>query len=107
MLMAEQQPTPRKPPPPQSSEDEWGTTTRIGYEDRPAYQPRKVVHKRKGSRLLRTFGSLLVVCGIAWATYVTTSTDGIGGLLKPGVPSRPVLVLAAGLLILLLEKLIR
>lgn len=107
MLMAEQQPTPRKPPPPQSSEDEWGTTTRIGYEDRPAYQPRKAVAKRKGSRFLRSLGSLLVVVGIAWATYVATSTEGIGALLKPGVPSRPILVLAAGLLILVLEKLIR
>ena len=98
---------PRKPPPPQSSKDEWGTTTRIGYEDRPAYQPRKVVPKRRGSRFLRTLGSLLVVGGIAWATYVATSADGINALLKTGLPSRPILVLAGGLLILLLEKLIR
>lgn len=104
MLMPDREPMPRKQPP----EDEWGTTSRIGYEDRPTFrQPRKVVATRKGSRPLRTFGSLLVVVGLAWLTYVATSPDGIGTLIKPGVPPRPVLVLSAGLLILLLEKLVK
>lgn len=105
--MAEQQPTPRKPPQ-DPSQDEWGTTTRVGYEDRPVYhEPRKVVPKRKGSRLLRVIGGMLVVAGIAWITYVATSPGGISALLKPGLPLRPILVLAAGLLILVLEKLVR
>ena len=105
MLMPEQRPRPKEP-----IQDEWGTTTRIGYEDRPAYHaPRKTPPKRKGSPLLRAIGGLLVVGGIAWGTYIVTSTEGIGGLLRPGSgwPARPVIVCAAGLLILLLEKLIR
>ena len=57
--------------------------------------------------MLRTIGGLLVVGGIFWATYVGTSTGGWSDLLKPGLPARPILVLAAGLLVLLLEKLIR
>ena len=93
------------PPPPQ---DEWGTTNREGYEDRPFYQPPKQAPpKRKGSRVLRTIGGLLVVGGIFWATYLGTSTGGWSDLLKPGVPSRPILVVVAGVLVLLLEKLIR
>lgn len=102
MLMAEQRPGSRKPP-----EDEWGRPTRTGYEDRPAYQPRKVVRQRKGSRFLSTIGGLLVVVGMAWITYVVTSPNGIDTLLKPGIPSPPVLTLGAGLLVLLLERLVK
>lgn len=103
MRMPEKEPTPRKP-----VQDEWGTTTREGYEDRPVYQPpRKAVPQRKGNRFLRTVGGLLVVGGMAWSTYVATSPGGLTTLLTPGLPSRPILVLAAGLLVLVLEKLIR
>ena len=100
-------PEPTSKPQP-SPQDDWGTTTRQGYEDRPFYQPPKQAPpKRKGSRVLRTLGGLLVVAGIFWATYVATSTGGWRDLLRPGFPSRPVLVLAVGLLVLLLEKLFR
>jgi hypothetical protein len=50
---------------------------------------------------------LLVVGGIFWGTYVITSVAGPAALLKPGLPSHPVLMSAAGVLILLLQKLIR
>ena len=103
MLMAEQRPKSKDP----HNQDEWGTTTREGYEDRPVYQPRKAAPQRKGNRFLRTVGGLLVVGGMAWSTYVATSPGGLSTLLTPGLPSRPVLVLAAGLLVLLLEKLVR
>jgi hypothetical protein len=94
-------------PKPKVIEDEWGTT-RIGYEDRPVFQPpRKSAPKRQGSPLLRSLGGLLVVGGIFWGTYVITSVDGPAALLKPGLPSRPVLMCASGVLILLLQKLIR
>jgi hypothetical protein len=102
MFMVEQRPKPGKPP-----EDDWGTSTRMGYEDRPAHQTRKLPPKRNGSRFLRTIGSVLVVGGLAWITYVATSPNGLSTLLRPGLPSPPVLVLAGGLLILLLEKLVR
>jgi hypothetical protein len=87
-------------------EDEWGTS-RVGYEDRPAYQPRKSAPRRKGNAFLRSLGGLLVVGGIFWGTYLLTSVNGPPAVLKPGVPSRPVLACAVGLLILILEKLIR
>ena len=93
-------------PNPKIIEDEWGTS-RVGYEDRPVYQPRKTAPKRKGNAFLRSLGGLLVLAGIFWGTYLITSTAGPPALLKPGVPSRPVLACAAGLLILLLEKLFR
>lgn len=100
--MAEQRPGSRQTP-----EDEWGRPSRAGYEDRPAYQPRKVVRQRKGSRFLRTIGGLLVIAGMAWITYVATSPNGLDTLLKPGTPSPPILTLGAGLLTLLLERLLK
>jgi hypothetical protein len=102
-------PMPEQRPKPEDShvQDEWGTTTRIGYEDRPAYQPRKVIAKRRGSSLLRAIGGLAIVGGIFWGVYVVTSTQGINGLFHTGWPARPVILCGAGLLILLLEKLIR
>ena len=95
-----------KPNAPQE-QDEWGTSIREGYEDRPVYRPRKAEPKRKGSSLLRAIGGLAIVAGLAWGTYVVTSTEGVGGLLRPGWPARPVILCGAGALILLLEKLIR
>lgn len=102
MLMRERT-RPGKPP----AQDVWGGSTRIGYEDRPTHQPRKIVPKRKGSRFLSSIGALLVVGGMAWVTFVATSPGGLDTLLKPGMPSRPVLVLVAGLVVLLLEKLLK
>ncbi|HEY6249014.1 MAG TPA: hypothetical protein VI685_03580 [Candidatus Angelobacter sp.] len=99
-----ERPKPNLPP---KAEDEWGTTIREGYEDRPVYQPKKAAPKRKGSPLLRAIGGLAIVGGIAWGTYVVTSTQGVAGLLRPGWPARPIVLVAAGLLTLLLEKLLR
>jgi len=98
-----------RPKPKETSQDEWGTTSRQGYEDRTAFHaPRKPPPpKRRGSPLLRAIGGLAIVGGIVWGTYVVTSTQGLGGLLRPGWPARPILLCAAGLLVLLLEKLIR
>jgi hypothetical protein len=102
--MAEHPPAPRKPP---QEDDAWGTTQRMGYEDRPVYQPRKVAPKRKGSRPLRLLGGLIVVGAIVWAVYVATSVNGLTALLKVGPPAPPIVLLAVGLLILLFEKLVR
>lgn len=100
-------PEEQRPKPEHHVEDQWGTTTRIGYEDRPVYQPRKPAPKRKGSPLLRAIGGLGIVGGIFWGVYVVTSTEGIHGLFHTGWPARPILLCAAGLLALLLEKMIR
>lgn len=101
--MPEQRPDPED----HHVKDEWGTTTRIGYEDRPVYQPRKAPPKRKGSPLLRAIGGLAIVGGIFWGVYVVTSTAGINGLFHTGWPARPILLCAGGLLVLLLERMIR
>ncbi|HEY6349647.1 MAG TPA: hypothetical protein VI636_09580 [Candidatus Angelobacter sp.] len=101
--MPEQRPKPKDP----HNQDEWGTTTREAYEDRPAYQPRRRPPAKRGSPLLRAIGGLAIVGGIAWGAYVVTSVQGIGGLFHPGWPARPILVCAVGLLVLLLEKLFR
>lgn len=98
----EEQPKPSKPP-----EDEWGATTRIGYEERSVYQPRKSVPQRRGNRFLRIFGSILVVGGLAWITYISTAPDGLRNMLRPELQLRPIVLLGAGLLVLLLEKLVR
>lgn len=104
MPMPEQRPKPKE-----IQQDEWGTSSREGYQDRPGYHaPRKAPPpKRKGSPLLRAIGGLAIVGGIVWGTYVVTSTQGVGGLLRPGWPARPIVLCAAGLLVLLLEKLFR
>jgi hypothetical protein len=104
LIMAEHLQPPRKP---SQQDDEWGTTQRMGYEDRPVYQPRKVVLARKGNRPLRLIGSLIVVGAVIWTAYVATSLNGLPSLLKAGRPAPPIVLLAVGLLILLLEKLIR
>ena len=93
----------------QRPEDTWGTSTRVGYEDRPAQQPRRPVvpPTKKGNRFLRLLGGMLVVGSLGWIAYVSTSVDGINSLLKPGVPAPPVFLLAGGLFVLLLEKLFR
>lgn len=90
------------------TEDEWGSTTRVGYEDRGVFRPRKVtVRQRKGSRFLRVIGGLLVVGGLAWITYISTAPNGFRTLLKPDLQLRPIVMLGAGLLVLLLEKLLK
>ena len=100
-------PMPERPKSDAPQQDEWGTTSREGYEDRPVYQPRKTAPKRKGSPFLKAIGGLAIVAGLAWGTYVVTSTEGVAGLLKPGWPARPIILCIGGVLILLLEKLIR
>ena len=88
--------------------DVWGDITRAGYEDRPVYRLGRIgPEKKKGNRLLRSIGSAVVVASFFWIAYVATSLNGLSSLLRPGSPSPPVGLLAAGLLILLLEKFLR
>jgi len=84
-------------------QDEWGASSREGYEPRPAYQPRKAV-KRRESNPLKVLGSLLMVTAIFWATYLLTSGKGMAVLIVfPG----PVHVCGLGALVSILGKFIR
>ena len=51
-------------------QDNWGTGAREGYEDLGPVRPRREAHRKRGSPLLRGLGSLAIVGGIFWGTYV-------------------------------------
>ena len=91
-------------PPKRAFQDEWGDT-RVGYEDRSAYRPK---HERTGSggnKFLGSVGSLLIVAGILWGTYLFTSGKMETSRLWqfPG----PVHICVAGLIISIISKLLR
>src|SRR5258708_10371292 len=55
-------------------QDEWGTTTREAYDDKPVFQqPRRKALPRKGSGSVKSIGGLLILGGIFWGTYLVTS----------------------------------
>lgn len=91
-------------PPKKPYQDEWGDT-RIGYEDRTAVRPIKSSQTASGNKFLGSAGSLLIVAGILWGTYLLTSGKiDTSQLMKfPG----PVHVCAAGLILAVIGKLLR
>ena len=92
------QPQPSK----KAYQDEWGDTTRIGYEDKPVYQPRKRAPGRQGNKFLGSLGSLLIVGALLWGTYLLTSNGfNASVLLKfPG----PVHVAGAGVIVSIISR---
>jgi hypothetical protein len=68
-----QQPQPKHKPKHKVIQDEWGTTTREAYEDRPVYQTRRKAPQREGSGFIKSIGGLLILGGIFWGTYLVTS----------------------------------
>ena len=65
--------TMQQPPKNKVTQDEWGTTTREAYEDRPTYQPRRKTPQRQGSGLIKSIGGLMIVGAIFWGTYLVTN----------------------------------
>ena len=63
----------QQPPKNKVIQDEWGTTTREAYEDRPVYQPRRKAPQRQGSGLIKSIGGLMIVGSIFWGTYLVTN----------------------------------
>ena len=61
------------PPKTKTIHDEWGTTTREAYEQRPPVQPRIKKPQRQGSGFIKTIGALMIVGGIFWGTYLLTT----------------------------------
>lgn len=75
---------------------DWGTAARQGYEERPVVAQRRVRARPQGSPLLNKLGGLLIVCGIAWGTYLVTSGGNVGVILQEN--RGPALVLGLGVL---------
>lgn len=61
------------PPKTKVIQDEWGTTTREAYEEKPRVQPRIKKPHRQGSGFIKTIGGLMIVGGILWGTYLVTT----------------------------------
>lgn len=82
-------------------DDAWGDT-RIGYEAKPVYQPRKKAAPRKENKFIGSIGSFLIVGAICWGVYLLTSNGfNTAALLKfPG----PVHVAGVGVIISILSK---
>jgi hypothetical protein len=93
-----------KLPPKKIYQDQWGTGTREGYEDRPQYQPR-TAPKKKGSGLLRALGGLMIVGGLFWGAYLFTVKGATVESLEQN--RAPAYVCGAGVVISLLGKYIR
>lgn len=59
--------------------DEWATENREGYEDRGPVRPVRT-RQHEGGSMLKTVGSLAIVAGILWVTYLVTQAGSIGSL---------------------------
>lgn len=59
-------------PPSRGLQDEWGTTSREGYEDRGAFRQQRTSQAAQGSPLLKSMGSFCIVAGICWGVYLLT-----------------------------------
>lgn len=94
-------------PPPKYKEynDEWGTTARQGYEDRGTFRPPRAPKKEPGSSLLRTLGSIAIVLGICWGTYMVTR--GPGGIAVLQQNHGPIAIIGIGVIGSLLGKYLR
>jgi len=88
---------------PKVAQDEWGTSSREAYEDRPHFQQVRVKKPvREGSPFLRSVGGTLMVAGTAWGAYILVTSGGTQNVLQaPG----PVLTCLAGIVLSLLAKL--
>ena len=93
-----------KLPPKKVYQDQWGTGTHEGYEDRPKYQPRKAP-KQRGSSLLRSLGALMIVGGLFWGAYLFTVKGATVASLEQN--HGPAFLCGAGVLVSVLGKYIR
>ncbi len=86
-------------------QDEWGTTTREAYDDKPVFQqPRRKALPRKGSGSVKSIGGLLILGGIFWGTYLVTSGTAPAELWKMSGPGP---LCALGVAVSILGKYLR
>ena len=87
----------------QAGHDNWPTSKREAYQDRPHYQEMRLKKSGgEGNAFLRSLGGTLMVAGIAWGAYNLITAGGTQNVLQsPG----PVLTCGAGIVLSLLAKL--
>jgi hypothetical protein len=93
------------PPKLKTFKDDWGTTAREGYEDRGSFRPPRAPQKQRGSRLLRTLGSLCIFGGLCWGAYLYTQDRDVATALQQN--HGPVAILALGVVCSVLGKYVR
>ena len=83
--------------------DDWPTTEREAYEQRPHFREVPIKKpSRGGNPFLRSVGGTLMVAAIAWGAYTLIVHGGTQNILQtPG----PVLTCAAGIVCSLIAKL--
>jgi len=94
-------------PPPKGKiyNDEWGTGAREGYEDRGSYRPPRSSGSSGPNPMLRTLGVLAIVGGIAWGTYIGTSSPDHFAALQQN--HGPIAIVGLGLVSSILSKYLR
>jgi hypothetical protein len=85
--------------------DDWGTGTREGYEDRGTFRPPREPKKQSGSPVLRTLGTLAIVGGVFWGTYLVTQGGDIMQALQQN--HGPIAIIALGVVASLVGKYLR
>jgi hypothetical protein len=96
--------TMQQPPKNKVTQDEWGTTTREAYEDRPVYQTRKKAPKKQGSGFIKSIGGVMIVGAIFWGTYLVTNGAEPSALWQA---QGPVPLCALGVVVSMLGKYLR
>jgi hypothetical protein len=86
--------------------DEWGTTKRRGYEDLgPFREQPPTPRKEPGSPVLRTIGSICIVGGICWGTYLVTRGGDVVSTLQQN--HGPIAIIGLGVLASIVGKYLR
>lgn len=89
-------------PPKREFQDDWGTTSREGYEDRGAFRPQRTRRAEPGSSFLRRMGSFCIVGGICWGVYLLTQNGFQPAILQQN--HGPIAIIGIGALASLLGK---
>ena len=91
-------------PPKKTYQDNWGTGSREGYEDRGPERPLREAQAERGSPILRGLGGISIVGGIFWAAYLFFYG---GGIIALEQNYGPIAVVALGLVCSVMGKYLR
>lgn len=95
------------PPKFKEYQDEWGTSAREGYEDHGPARPTRT-YDRDGGSLLKAVGSIAIVGGVLWGTYLVAQSGSVANLVTILQQNHgPVVVIGLGALSSLLGRFLR